>query len=147
MSFSSAAFPRSAFSAPTASPEIVDLETGLQHLIERGFQFVHPRDANGEVLAVVGVRVHDGVVDVVRLHAADDVLATRIPCGEDILEPTTVLWKASGSVQAVLEQVLALPEDHVPGAAGNDSPGSGDAPVSGCWIPGSPGRAKWLQAS
>ncbi|GAA1984934.1 hypothetical protein [Amycolatopsis minnesotensis] len=144
MSSSSTVFPRSAFPAPVPSPEIVDLETGLQHLIERGYQFVHPRDANGEVLAVVGVRVHDGVVDVVRLHAENEVLATRIPAGEDILEPTTVLWKATGSVQAVLEQVLSLPEDHVPGV---DYDADSDAPVTGCWVPGSPGRAKWLQAS
>ncbi|QWF80870.1 hypothetical protein [Amycolatopsis sp. CA-230715] len=147
MSFSSTAFPRSAFPEPAPTPEIVDLETGLQHLIERGFQFVHPRNADGEVLAVVGVRVHDGMVDVVRLHAADEVLATRIPAGEDILEPATVLWQATGSVQAVLEQVLSLPEDHVPGAAEDEVPGRGDAPVNGCWVPGSPGRAKWLQAS
>ena len=97
-------------SAEVVAP-IVDIETGLQELVARGYQFVHPADENGEVLAVVGVRVHDEVVDVVRLNAEDDVVATRMPGTEDnIFEPERWLWRRRGDGATVLTEILALPD-------------------------------------
>ena len=115
-----------------------DTATLLNGLIERGYRFVHPRDPSGEVVAVVGVRAHGSVIDVVRLDAEDDVTAIRMPGGEsDILAPETVLWKESGSVAKVVEKVLSLPDEHA--HHGSDS--------RGCWVSADTGRAKWLAAS
>jgi len=103
-------------STDTLTPDL-DFETGLQELISRGYQFVHPRDENGEVLEIVGIRMHDNVVDVVRLSAEDDVIAMRVPGSEEnILKPRQVLWHSSGPVASVLAETLALPEDRTPGS-------------------------------
>lgn len=101
-------------SIDTLTPEL-DFETGLQKLISRGYRFVHPRDENGEVLEIVGIRMHDDVVDIVRLGAKDDVIAMRVPGDEDnVLKPSQVLWHATGPVASVLAETLALPEDRTP---------------------------------
>ncbi|WP_033290098.1 hypothetical protein [Amycolatopsis jejuensis] len=114
-----------------------DIEHGLQQLIARGYQFVHPTNERGEVQAVVGVRVHDDVVDVVRLNAEDDVEATRLPGGEEnIFEPVTWLWRSRGEAGEVLDEVLSLPDEHHPA----------DTTANGCWVPGRGGRSKWLAA-
>jgi hypothetical protein len=122
-----------------------DTESQLRALVGRGFEFLHPRDANGELTAVVGVRVHHDVIDVVRLRAEDDVVASRMP-GEtaDITRPATLLWERSGTASAVLSALLALPEDHTPGVT--DRPHRAHGAV-GCWVPTTPGRAKWLPAT
>ncbi|WP_410608518.1 hypothetical protein [Amycolatopsis sp. lyj-109] len=97
-------------SAEAVAP-VFDIETGLQELVARGYQFVHPADERGEVLAVVGVRVHDDVVDVVRLNAEDDVVATRMPGSEEnIFEPERWLWRRRGEGAQVLTEILALPD-------------------------------------
>ncbi|MGW7530783.1 hypothetical protein [Amycolatopsis sp. NPDC054798] len=116
---------------------VSDIEQGLQELIARGYQFVHPTDGSGEVQAVVGVRVHDNVVDVVRLNAEDDAEATRLPGSEqNIFAPTATLWRSRGEAGRVLGEVLALPERQ-PAVA---------ASANGCWVPGRGGRSKWLVA-
>jgi hypothetical protein len=126
---------------PGAGVEVVDTEALLRELMSTGFQFIHPRDAEGGVVAVVGIRAHHNVVDVVRLHAEDDVVATRVPAGEvDILEPETVLWSTSGGVRDVLDRLLKLPEEHPQHAVGSPA-------EKGCWVPGRAGRAKWLAAT
>jgi hypothetical protein len=90
---------------------VFDIETGLQELVSRGYRFVHPADDRGEVVAVVGVRVHDDVVDVVRLNAEDDVVALRVPGTEDnILEPERWLWRRRGHGAQVLTEILSLPD-------------------------------------
>ncbi|WP_037354007.1 hypothetical protein [Amycolatopsis orientalis] len=115
-----------------------DIEQGLQQLIARGYQFVHPTDGSGEVQAVVGVRVHDNVVDVVRLNAEDDVEATRLPGDEqNIFAPASTLWRTRGEASQVLGEVLALPERPSAPVA---------ASANGCWVPGRGGRSKWLAA-
>src|SRR5690349_20768151 len=68
-------FPSWQRKAGTMDHSPCDVESGLRALIARGYQFVHPSDATGEVLAVVGVRVHGDVVDVFRLDAEDDATA------------------------------------------------------------------------
>ncbi|MFB9923633.1 hypothetical protein ACFORO_15560 [Amycolatopsis halotolerans] len=123
----------------TVAGPVFDVEQGLQKLIDRGYQFVHPTDGSGEVQAVVGVRVHDNVVDVVRLNAEDDVEATRLPGGEqNIFAPATTLWRSRGEASQVLGEVLALPER--PPATLTA------ASTTGCWVPGRGGRSKWLAA-
>lgn len=118
-------------------PEDRDSEARLRALVERGFRFVHPTDADGELAAVVGVRVHDNVVDVVKLHDEDDVLAMRIPGSEaDVLSPRRTLWQSTGYVCDVLDEVLALPDEAA--AGGQDA--------NGCWVPVRPGSAKWVTA-
>ncbi|MDT8910712.1 hypothetical protein [Amycolatopsis sp. PS_44_ISF1] len=120
-----------------SEPALLDLETGLQELIARGYQFVHPADERGEVLAVVGVRVHDDVVDVVRLNGEDDVVALRVPgTEENILDPETWLWRSEGAATEVLVEVLALPDESA----------AAEARVKGCWVPGRGGTSKWLAA-
>jgi hypothetical protein len=76
----------------------------------RGFQFINPCDERGEVLAVVGVRAHGAVIDVVRLNGEDDAIASRVPPDEDILAPSRVHWRYAGSASEVLDELLALPD-------------------------------------
>lgn len=115
-------------------------ERRLRELCALGYQFVHPTDAEGAVRAVVGVRVHDTVIDVVKLHAEDDVITTRMPAGEaDILAPSKVLWQCSGQVVRVLDELLALPDE---------APDHAVSPqATGCWVPVRPGAAKWVTAT
>ncbi|GAA1262140.1 hypothetical protein [Saccharothrix xinjiangensis] len=86
----------------------------LRELIARGFQFLHPRDARGELAAVVGVRAHDAVIDVVRLHTPDDVVAMRMPADEvNVLAPSRFSWRRHGTATSVLEELLDLPDDRI----------------------------------
>lgn len=110
----------------------------LRRLIDLGYQFVHPTGPDGSVSAVVGVRVHETVIDVIRLYAENDVIATRVPAGEvDILAPRRVVWQSSGHAADVLDELLALPEECTEET---------DQRVTGCWLPVKPGSAKWLIA-
>jgi hypothetical protein len=86
-------------------------EDQLRALRARGFQFIDPRDADGEVVAVIGVRAHHNVIDVVRLKGEDDVTASRLPGDADILAPATVFWQQTGSACEVLGKLLALPDE------------------------------------
>ena len=91
-------------------------ENQILELRARGFYFIDPRDEGGEVVAVVGVRAHDNVIDVVRLHSEDEAIASRVPSDEDILAPTRVFWRQVGPVNVVLGEMLALPDDRTPGS-------------------------------
>lgn len=115
------------------------MDARLIDLIDRGYQFLHPRDDAGSVVAIVGVRAHGSVVDVVQLNAEDDVAAFRVPGDEtDILEPRKMLWRCRGNAHEVLDELLALRDDY--GSTGRQD-------VRGCWVPGEGGRAKWLAAA
>ncbi len=86
----------------------------LNALILRGFQFLYPRDHKGELAAVVGVRAHDNVIDIVRLHDEDDAVATRMPADEvNVLVPTRYSWQRTGPANRVLEELLELPDDRI----------------------------------
>lgn len=98
-------------------------DTGLEGLMARGFQFVHPKDENGQVLAVRGFLAHDGVIDVVHLYAEDDAFAFRVPNDErDLISPKNTMWCSRGPARDVLEELLTLPRRHqvlwYPGLAG-----------------------------
>lgn len=129
-----------------SSPELSEAESALNRLITAGFRFVHPRDEHGDVVAVVGVRAHHTVIDVVRLEGADDVTATRMPGHEsDVLRPGRSLWSRSGPLHAVVADLLALRDDEFP----DDVPVAAAATrkTRGCWVPGGGGRAKFLMAT
>lgn len=126
----------------TCSPELApsEVEATLGRLIARGYRFVHPRDAEGELVTVVGVRMHESVVDVVRLDAEDDVTATRMPYDEpNVLEPKQVLWRRTGDMDDVVDELLELPDDEY--AEPTVRAGIG------CWVSNGSGRAKLLQAT
>ena len=91
-------------------------EDCILELRARGFYFIDPRDEGGEVVEIVGVRAHDNVIDVVRLHGEDDAMASRVPCDEDIMAPSKVFWRQRGSANEVLGELLALPDDRTPGS-------------------------------
>ncbi|WP_216211404.1 hypothetical protein [Amycolatopsis aidingensis] len=125
-----------------------DTEAALGSLIDSGYRFVHPRDARGEIVAVVGVRAHHTVIDVVRLDAEDQVTAIRMPGDEEnILEPATVLWRSSGAIGDVVGELLALADEDHPAARPQWAASTDAAAAKGCWVPGHAGRAKWLVAS
>lgn len=125
--------------------DATDTESRLHELIARGYQFVHPRDAEGNLRAVVGVRAHHDVVDVVQLRDENDATATRMPGEEaDVMAPSTVLWRSSSCAHAVLDDLLALPDERTPGAVAAADSRSG---AKGCWVPDRPGTSRWLAAS
>lgn len=110
----------------------------LRRLIAQGFRFAHPRDPEGGLVAVIGIRAHHDVIDIVQLYGETDADATRIPGDEpDILAPRRVLWRSAGPALDILEATLALP-DPAEGGAG--------AGHRGFWIPTQPGMATWLTA-
>jgi hypothetical protein len=93
------------------------VETRLMDLIERGYRFIHPRDADGAVVAVVGVRPHGPVIDILRLDAENDATALRVPADEqDLLAPSRTLWHFHGPAGEVLDELLALPDDKLTGS-------------------------------
>lgn len=113
-----------------------DISEKLRELIALGYRFVHPRNADGEVVAVTGVRTHHDVIDVFQLYGERDANAVRMSASEvDILSPRNVLWQSYGTADAVIDDLLALPE---PEPAANPR---------GCWVPTKPGRATWLSAT
>lgn len=84
----------------------------IRQLVARGFRFIVPRgDNNGEPAALVGVRAHGDVIDIVHLRAEDDVVASRMPSAENMWAPTKVFWQQTGSASEVLAKLLALPDD------------------------------------
>ncbi|EID54498.1 hypothetical protein [Saccharomonospora xinjiangensis] len=122
--------------------EAAEVENALGRLIERGFKFVHPRNADGEIVTIVGVRVHGTVIDVVRLDAEDEVTAMRMPAEEsDILAPSTLLWRRDGALREVIDALLDLPDATEPQAQRRGGLGRG------CWVRGNHGRAKYLRVT
>ncbi|MGH3758069.1 hypothetical protein [Actinophytocola sp.] len=105
-----------ASSAASRVSTAASTDAQLRALVARGFRFIDPRDDNGDVLAVVGVRAHHNIVDVVRLHGEDEVVAARMPPDQDVLAPRQVFWREVGPASEVLAAMLALPDDHTPGA-------------------------------
>ncbi len=99
----------------TSSPDATTSTTvRLNALILRGFQFLYPRNHKGELAAVVGVRAHDNVIDVVRLHDEDDAVAMRMPADEvNVLLPTRYSWQRTGPACRVIEELLELPDDRI----------------------------------
>ena len=102
--------------AEEAGQSLYSTDDQIRALLARGFRFIDPRDQGGDVVALVGVRAHHNVIDVVRLHGEDDVVASRLPHDADILAPATVYWQQAGPAGEVLSDLLALPDDRTPGS-------------------------------
>ncbi|RJQ79738.1 hypothetical protein D5S17_09900 [Pseudonocardiaceae bacterium YIM PH 21723] len=120
-------------------------ELVLRSLMDRGFRFIHPRDSRGDIVAVVGVRAHGAVLDIVRLDSEDNVTAMRMPGDEaNVLAPKTVLWQQSGPMNVVVDSLLTLSDAEYEG--GGPSHAS-LPPAKGCWVPTKPGREAWLAAT
>lgn len=115
-----------------------EIMNDLQALVARDFQFAHPRDSNGSLVAVVGIRVHRGVFDILQLFGEHDADAARIPGDEpDVLFPSKVLWRTTGPAREVIRDLLALSDP---------APELGVQP-QGCWLPTQAGRSTWLAVS
>jgi len=91
------------------------VDAQLRALVNRGFRFVDPRDEHGDVMAVVGVRAHDDVIDVIEILGEDEAVATRMPPDQDVLAPRRVYWREQGPASVVLARLLLLADGHVPG--------------------------------
>lgn len=116
---------------------MTDIADKLRELMDRGYRFVHPRNVQGHVVAVTGIRAHHDVVDVFQLYGEHAANAARMPRTEkDVLSPKCVLWRSSGSAVAVIDDLLRLAE-----------PTCEQAGDGGCWVQTRPGRATWLPAS
>jgi hypothetical protein len=113
-------------------------EQRLRELIARGFKFLHPRDATGQITAVIGVRPHHDVIDVVHLRNEDDAVAMRLPGDEtDVFLPARFSWRSHGPACRVLDDLLGLPD--VPHS--DETAGTGR---NGYWVHVKQDRAKWL---
>ncbi|GAB2966082.1 hypothetical protein LWP59_22475 [Amycolatopsis acidiphila] len=100
-----------------STDETGSVETRLMDLIGRGYRFIHPRDSDGAIVAVVGVRPHGTVIDILRLDAENDATALRVPADEqDLLAPSKTLWHCRGAAGDVLDELLALPDDILTGS-------------------------------
>ncbi|MDA3626662.1 hypothetical protein [Saccharopolyspora oryzae] len=85
----------------------------LRELVARGFRLMPPvRDADGELMALIYVRPHGDIVDVVELRGEDDVRAARVSQehGLTAANTTRAQWHTAGEACEVLDQVLALPD-------------------------------------
>ena len=121
-------------------------ESQLRALVERGFRFLHHTSADGNVLAVVGVRAHDSVVDVIWLHGESDARAVRMAGDEpDVLAPASTMWESAGPAGPVLTELLSLPDDRLPGAP--ESLPAKQNRSGGCWIPVRSGTSRWVAAT
>ena len=102
----------------TSSTEsAVGIDDQLRALLARGFQFIHPTGRSGELVAIVGVRVHHDMTDVVCLRGEGEAKAARMPADEDdILAPKQTVWQSTGGASTVLTRLLALPDDYPAGA-------------------------------
>ena len=130
----------------TCSADFPTAESQLLALVERGFRFLHPTAGGGKVLAVVGVRAHDDVVDVIWLYGETDARAVRMSGDEpDVLAPASTMWESVGPASTVLAELLSLPDDRLPGAP--EPLVVKQRRAGGCWIPVRSGTSRWVAAT
>jgi hypothetical protein len=85
------------------------LDKRLIVMLGIGFRFGTNCDSAGLVVALVGARIHHGVIDIVQLFGAHDADATRVSCDEpNILLPRAVFWRTTGSATHVIDALLGL---------------------------------------
>lgn len=74
-------------------------------------------DDSGEIAALIGVRGHDNVIDVLRLEGEDSAAAMRMPADEEnVLAPASTTWRYTGNAHEAIEELLDLPDDRTPGS-------------------------------
>lgn len=91
--------------------QTAEIEHRLRILRALAFHFARTRDDSGEVIALVGVRMHHDVIDIIQLYSECDADAIRIPStvlnGRPLGMPQ---WSASGAPAEVIDMVLSLPD-------------------------------------
>ena len=94
-----------------------DISARLQMMRTLDYEFATDHADDGGIEALVGVRVHQGVIDILELYGEDEATATRLPDTEpNIMLARTVLWHTRGAAYEVIDELLSLP-DPEPGAA------------------------------
>lgn len=95
-----------------------DISARLQTMRALSYEFATDHAEDGSIDALVGVRVHHGVIDIFELYGEDEATATRLPDSEpNIMLARTVLWHTRGTAYEVIDELLSLP-DPEPGATG-----------------------------
>ncbi|MGP4019077.1 hypothetical protein [Saccharopolyspora sp. 5N708] len=101
----------------------------LRASVQAGFRFLHlPRF--DDVLAVQGLRVSHGAMDMFRARSADDALAARFRIEDLERGSPPAVWHRYGSVADVVMELLGLP----PHGAAN-APSLARARLD-LWVPG-----------
>lgn len=89
--------------------ELTDISSRLNAMRAKRFEFVADHDADGIVVALMGVRVHHSVIDIFQLYGEDDATATRLRGIErNIRLVRTILWHTRGSATSVIDDLLDL---------------------------------------
>jgi hypothetical protein len=99
--------------------QAVEIFQRLRHLRALAFYFARTRDDAGELVALVGIRMHHGVIDIIQIYSEYDAAAIRLP--STVLEdrrPDPPLWSASGPPEDVIDTLLGLPDPVHPGVIG-----------------------------
>lgn len=87
-----------------------DISARLQAMRALHYEFATDQAPDGSIEALVGVRVHDGVIDIFELYGEDEATATRLPDSEpNIMLARTVLWHTRGTAYQVIDELLSLP--------------------------------------
>lgn len=103
----------------------------LEASVRAGFRFTY-LPALDDVLAVQGIRVQDGAMDMYLAQSAFDALAARVRIDDlEFHTSPSPLWHARGAVADVVMELLALPPHGSPGA-----PSLARTRPSELWIPG-----------
>ncbi|MCI2423466.1 hypothetical protein MOQ72_39250 [Saccharopolyspora sp. K220] len=102
----------------------------LRASVQAGFRFLHLPSV-GNVLAVQGMRVSHGAMDMFQASAADDAIAARFRIEDLELGSPPAVWHKRGPVADVVPALLELPPHDSPGA-----PRLAGSPVSDLWLPG-----------
>lgn len=88
-----------------------DIGARLQSMRSLHFEFATDQASDGSIEALVGVRVHHGVIDIFELYGEDEATATRLPDSEpNIMLARTVLWHTRGTAYEVIDALLSLPD-------------------------------------
>ena len=88
-----------------------DISARLQAMRGLQFEFATDHAEDGSIDALVGVRVHHGVIDIFELYGEDEATATRLPDSEpNIMLARTVLWHTRGTAYDVIDELLSLPD-------------------------------------
>jgi hypothetical protein len=88
-----------------------DISARLQTMRALSYEFATDHADDGSIDALVGVRVHHGVIDIFELYGEDEATATRLPDSEpNIMFASTVLWHTRGTAYDVIDELLSLPD-------------------------------------
>ncbi|MGI8308722.1 hypothetical protein [Saccharopolyspora hattusasensis] len=83
--------------------------------VRAGFRFSYLPAVDG-VLAVQGIRVRHGAMDMYLARSASDALAARVRVDDLEFHSSPPLWHARGAVADVVMELLGLPPHGSPGA-------------------------------